>query len=146
MRFAAGVLKALVGMSASIFTTIYVAGFRPEALSFLLFIAVAPAVLGLLALPFLDAHTGSLATIEDGPWKGALSQNGTTIWNVSPGFSIQKNTPTRFLKKCLVKRCLYLLTFLSVSTLAQYHVCRSTALAGADLRLVPVHVSHERLL
>ncbi|CAL5224648.1 g7366 [Coccomyxa viridis] len=65
-----GVLKALVGMSASIFTTIYVAGFRPEALSFLLFSAVGPAVLGLLALPFLDAQTGSETVTEDGNCKG----------------------------------------------------------------------------
>ena len=57
-------------MSASIFTTIYVAGFRPEALSFLLFIAVGPAVLGLLALPFLDAQTGNAVIRDDCKWKG----------------------------------------------------------------------------
>ena len=56
-------------MSASIFTTIYVAGFRPEALSFLLFIAVGPAVLGLLALPFLDAQMGSATSAEEGAGK-----------------------------------------------------------------------------
>ena len=62
-------------MSASVFTTIYVAGFRPEALSFLLFIAVGPAVLGLLALPFLDAQTGSATITEDGKGKGGPSHH-----------------------------------------------------------------------
>ena len=62
-----------MGMSASIFTTIYVAGFRPEALSFLLFIAVAPVVLGLLALPFLDAQTGNSVITDDCKGKGVPS-------------------------------------------------------------------------
>ena len=66
-------------MSASIFTTIYVAGFRPEALSFLLFIAVGPAVLGLLALPFLDAQTGSETVTEDGNCKGVFPGLGQSL-------------------------------------------------------------------
>lgn len=67
---AAGILKALVGMSASIFTTIYVAAFRPDALSFLLFIALGPAVLGLLAMPFLDAPSGKEASGREATGKG----------------------------------------------------------------------------
>ena len=57
-------------MSASIFTTIYVAAFRPEALSFLLFIAVGPAVLGLLAMPFLDAPQGKQFHSQEGSGTG----------------------------------------------------------------------------
>ena len=53
-------------MSASIFTTVYVAAFRPEALSYLLFIAVGPAVLALLAMPFLDAPQGKQLHSQEG--------------------------------------------------------------------------------
>ena len=70
-------------MSASIFTTIYVAGFRPEALSFLLIIAVGPAVLGLLALPFLDVQTGSVAGAEAGNAKGTGSFNPHSLLSAS---------------------------------------------------------------
>lgn len=62
-----------MGMSASIFTTIYVAAFRPEALSFLLFITVGPAVLGLLAMPFLDAPQGKQLHSQEGRDTGLSS-------------------------------------------------------------------------
>lgn len=73
-------LKALVGLSASIFTTIYVAAFRPDAISFLLFIAVGPAFLGLLAMPFLDASIGNVASSQEATGKGmclCMSQTST---------------------------------------------------------------------
>ena len=63
-------LKALVGMSASMFTTIYVAAFRPDALSFLFFIALGPAVLGLLAVPFLDVSSEEGAACQKDAGKG----------------------------------------------------------------------------
>ncbi|CAL8464603.1 g4138 [Coccomyxa elongata] len=50
-----GVLKSLVGLSASVYTSVYVAAFRPDALSFLLLIAAAPTVIGLCAMPFFNA-------------------------------------------------------------------------------------------
>jgi hypothetical protein len=59
-------------MSASIFTTIYVAAFRPEAMSFLLFIAVSPAVLGLLAMPFLDAPVGEQIVSQERAGAGLI--------------------------------------------------------------------------
>ena len=57
-------------MSASMFTTIYVAAFRPDALSFLFFIALGPAVLGLLAVPFLDVSSEEGAACQKDAGKG----------------------------------------------------------------------------
>ncbi|CAK0787583.1 hypothetical protein CVIRNUC_010805 [Coccomyxa viridis] len=74
-----GVLKALVGMSASMFTTIYVAAFRPDALSFLFFIALGPAVLGLLAVPFLDVSS------EEG---AACAKDAGKGWRFGAAFSV----------------------------------------------------------
>ena len=72
-------LKALVGMSASMFTTIYVAAFRPDALSFLFFIALGPAVLGLLAVPFLDVSSEEGAACAKDAGKGEQPV-GNKIW------------------------------------------------------------------
>eukprot|EP00884_Botryococcus_braunii_P017132 jgi/Botrbrau1/4101/Bobra.152_3s0049.1 len=49
-----GILKSCVGLSASVFTSIYVGFFQPDALDFLLFLAVAPALVNLLCLPFIN--------------------------------------------------------------------------------------------
>ncbi|KAK9815489.1 hypothetical protein WJX72_004521 [[Myrmecia] bisecta] len=49
-----GLLKSCVGLSASVFTTLYVAFFQPDAVRFLVFLAVAPAAVGLAALPFIN--------------------------------------------------------------------------------------------
>lgn len=51
----AGVLKSLVGLSASIYTSVYAATLKPDGLSFLLVIACAPLVAGLLAMPLFNA-------------------------------------------------------------------------------------------
>ena len=51
----AGVLKSLVGLSASIYTSVYAATLKPDGLSFLLIIACAPLVAGLLAMPLFNA-------------------------------------------------------------------------------------------
>lgn len=71
----AGVLKSLVGLSASVYTSIYVAAFRPDALSFLLLIAVAPTALGLCAMPFFNALPDAAAAEGNGNAKstGAAS-------------------------------------------------------------------------
>ena len=50
----AGILKGFLGLSASICATIYIGVFKPHELSFLLFLALFPAALGLLALPLLN--------------------------------------------------------------------------------------------
>ncbi|EIE19129.1 Nodulin-like-domain-containing protein [Coccomyxa subellipsoidea C-169] len=60
-----GVLKSLVGLSASVYTSMYVAAFRPDALSFLLLIAVAPTALGLCAMPLFNALPEATAGTED---------------------------------------------------------------------------------
>jgi hypothetical protein len=68
----AGVLKSLVGLSASMYTSIYAAAFRPDALSFLLAIAIAPVALGLCALPFFNAvpeQAGGCADVPSGKEK-----------------------------------------------------------------------------
>lgn len=62
----AGVLKSLVGLSASVYTSVYVAAFRPDALSFLLIIAVVPTALGLCAMPFFNALPDAAAADGDG--------------------------------------------------------------------------------
>ncbi len=61
----AGVLKSLVGLSASVYTSVYVAAFRPDALSFLLLIAIAPTVIGLCAMPFFNALPDTAAGDDD---------------------------------------------------------------------------------
>jgi hypothetical protein len=58
----AGILKAVVGLSASMYTYVYAAAFRPDALSFLLVIAVAPVALGLCAMPFFNAVPAAAAS------------------------------------------------------------------------------------
>ena len=44
----------MMGLSASVYTTFYVACFRPHAITFLLFIAGVPVVLSLLAFPIFN--------------------------------------------------------------------------------------------
>ena len=50
----AGTLKSFLGLSASLMSTIYVAAFQPDGLSFLLFVACLPVVVGLATIPFLN--------------------------------------------------------------------------------------------
>ena len=52
--FSAGILKGFLGLSASICATIYIGVFKPDQRSFLLFLALFPAVLAVLALPFVN--------------------------------------------------------------------------------------------
>lgn len=49
-----GVLKAAVGLSGSLFAMVYTGAFAPDKHSFLLFLALAPAVVGLAAAPFIN--------------------------------------------------------------------------------------------
>ncbi|KAK9813424.1 hypothetical protein WJX73_007856 [Symbiochloris irregularis] len=49
-----GILKALLGLSASAYTTIYVAFLEPDAVSFLLLLAIGPSVVALLCVPFIN--------------------------------------------------------------------------------------------
>ncbi|KAK9818151.1 hypothetical protein WJX72_007867 [[Myrmecia] bisecta] len=51
---AVGILKSFVGISAATYTTLYVAAFRPHAIRFLLFIGIAPVVIGIVAIPFMN--------------------------------------------------------------------------------------------
>lgn len=50
----AGTLKSFLGLSASLMSTIYVAAFQPDGLSFLLFVACLPVVVGFATIPFLN--------------------------------------------------------------------------------------------
>ena len=49
-----GILKAFLGLSASAYITIYVSFLEPDALRFLLVLAVAPTAVALLASPFIN--------------------------------------------------------------------------------------------
>lgn len=49
-----GLMKAYVGLSASIYTTMYYAFFAPNSVAFLPFLAIAPAAIMLLATPFVN--------------------------------------------------------------------------------------------
>ena len=51
----AGILKAMMGLSASVYTTIYAVTVRPDALSFILFIAAAMLVPVLISFPVFNA-------------------------------------------------------------------------------------------
>ncbi len=48
-------LKSFAGLSASVFTVVYLAAYRPDAASFLACVAAAPALLGAAALPLFNA-------------------------------------------------------------------------------------------
>ena len=51
---AAGILKAFVGLSASVFSTLYLGLFASHVVRFLAFLCLAPAAVALAALPFLN--------------------------------------------------------------------------------------------
>lgn len=61
---AVGVLKSFLGLSSSIYTSIYVVLFEPDAVRFLLMLAIVPPVLGLLLslalnyVPYVEASEG----------------------------------------------------------------------------------------
>ena len=50
----AGILKSFVGLSGSIFTTVYIGAFKPHVLTFLLFLAIGPPLVGLVAVLFVN--------------------------------------------------------------------------------------------
>ena len=52
--YLAGTLKSFLGLSASLMSTIYVAAFQPDGLSFLLFVACLPVAVGIVTIPFLN--------------------------------------------------------------------------------------------
>jgi len=64
------VLKTFLGLSASILSTIYGTCFTPDGVRFLLFLAVAPVVLGLLATPLINhvPHVEACETAHGKRW------------------------------------------------------------------------------
>ena len=50
----AGILKSFVGLSGSVFTTVYIGAFKPHVLTFLRFLSIGPPLLGLAALLFVN--------------------------------------------------------------------------------------------
>lgn len=54
LDMAVGILKTFLGLSASIATSVYSGAYAPQGLDFLLFLAVAPSIMGLLVLPLLN--------------------------------------------------------------------------------------------
>jgi Nodulin-like len=68
--FPAGILKAFVGLSGSVFTTVYMGAFKPHMLRFLLFLAAAPPVIGAVAVAFVNLvppHSRPLAPMPGDP-------------------------------------------------------------------------------
>lgn len=49
-----GILKAMLGLSASIYTAIYVAFLDPDSVTFLLLLAILPSLLALCCVPFIN--------------------------------------------------------------------------------------------
>jgi MFS family permease len=49
-----GIIKASVGLSASIYSAAYIGAFQPRIDNFLLFLAITPATVGLLAVPLMN--------------------------------------------------------------------------------------------
>lgn len=49
-----GILKALLGLSASVYTTIYFAFFEPHSIRFLLVLAIGPSAIALTFMIFLN--------------------------------------------------------------------------------------------
>ena len=49
-----GILKAMLGLSASVYTAVYVAFIDPHQLSFLLLLAIMPSILALLCVIFIN--------------------------------------------------------------------------------------------
>lgn len=64
----AGILKAFVGLSGSVFTTVYVGAFKPRMGAFMLFLALGPPALGLLGLALVN-HVAPDAR-PGGKWAG----------------------------------------------------------------------------
>ena len=72
--FVVGILKSFLGLSASIYTSVYIAAFEPDAVSFLLMLAIVPPVLCMILalfinyVPFVEAseelHTDSWLSTE----------------------------------------------------------------------------------
>ena len=58
-------LKSLVGLSASIYTSLYVALLKPDGVSFLLVIALVPAAAGLAAMTVFNAVPCAEAREDD---------------------------------------------------------------------------------
>jgi hypothetical protein len=64
--FVVGVLKSFLGLSSSVYTSIYVAFFEPDAVAFLLLLALLPTVLsallskGLNYVPYVEASEACL--------------------------------------------------------------------------------------
>lgn len=63
-----GILKAFVGLSGSVFTTVYVGAFKPSMGAFMLFLALGPPALGLLGLALVN-HVAPDAR-PGGKWAG----------------------------------------------------------------------------
>jgi len=68
----AGVLKTFLGLSASILSSIYATCFTPKGVDFLLFLAVGPALLGLLVVPLMNhvPHVEGNETAHGKRWLG----------------------------------------------------------------------------
>lgn len=72
-----------MGLSASILSTIYATCFTPDGVRFLLFLAVAPAALGLLAAPLIN-HVPHVEAGETAHGKRWLSTGGQRL-GMCPG-------------------------------------------------------------
>lgn len=69
-------LKSFAGLSASVFTAVYLAAFRPDAAAFLACVAAAPVLLGAIALPLFNAVPFAQDAAAEAPAVAGVSCSG----------------------------------------------------------------------
>ena len=69
-----GILKSFLGLSATIYTAVYVALFQPDAVSFIRFLAVCPSLLAVLLTVFINRVPPEYHDLEPHP-KNSISKH-----------------------------------------------------------------------
>jgi hypothetical protein len=88
--FVVGVLKSFLGLSSSVYTSIYVAFFEPDAVAFLLMLALLPTVLsallslGLNYVPYVEASEACHHTQQQQQQHAGSSSSGSH-WATTQG-------------------------------------------------------------
>lgn len=88
--FVVGVLKSFLGLSSSIYTSIYVAFFEPDAVAFLLMLALAPTLIaallsaGLNYVPFVEASEAHQQQ-QQHQHAGGSSGSSSSRWGTTQG-------------------------------------------------------------
>eukprot|EP00775_Hariotina_reticulata_P012752 gene12752-12881_t len=124
--FVVGVLKSFLGLSSSIYTTVYITLFEPDTVQFLLLLALAPSILSILLsfglnyVPFVEASEGL----------------HSTSWFSTEG---------RFLMSFLLVAAMALYQMASAVLMGQQHLSPSSlyVILGGQAALRPARVGKE---